>query len=65
MKEKVLWIARDKDNNLFIYSKRPIKDYNSYLYDDEDILDSIIIPEELYPEVTFENSPKQLIIKED
>ena len=65
MKEQVLWIARDKDNSLFIYSKKPIKDYNFYKYDIEDVLDSTLIPEELYPELTFENSPKQLIIKED
>ena len=65
MKEQVLWIARDKDNSLFIYSKKPIKDYNFYKYDIEDVLDSTLIPEELYPEVTFENSPKQLIIKQD
>ena len=65
MEEKILWIARDKDNSLFIYSKKPIKDYNSYIYNTEDVLDSTIIPEELYPEITFENSPKQLIIKED
>ena len=65
MEEQVLWIARDKDNSLFIYSKKPIKDYNFYKYDIEDVLDSTLIPEELYPELTFENSPKQLIIKED
>lgn len=65
MKEQVLWIARDKDNSLFIYFKKPIKDYNSYICDTEDDLDPTIIPEELYPEVTFENSPKQLIIKQD
>lgn len=65
MKEQVLWIARDKDNSLFIYSKKPIKDYNFYKYDIEDVLDSTLIPEELYPELTFENSPKQLIIKQD
>lgn len=65
MKEQVLWIARDKDNSLFIYSKKPIKYDNFYNYDIEDDLDSTSIPEELYPELTFENSPKQLIIKED
>lgn len=65
MKEQVLWIARDKDNSLFIYSKKPIKDYNCYVYATDDDLDSTIIPEELYPELNFENSPKQLIIKEN
>ena len=65
MKEQVLWIARDKDNSLFIYSKKPINNYNCYIYAAEDDLDSTSIPEELYPELTFENSPKQLIIKED
>lgn len=65
MEEQVLWIARDKDNSLFIYSKKPIKDYNFYKYDIEDVLDSTLIPEELYPELNFENSPKQLIVKQD
>lgn len=65
MEEQVLWIARDKDNSLFIYSKKPIKNYNSYIYAAGDDLNSVSIPEELYPELTFENSPKQLIIKQD
>lgn len=65
MEEQVLWIARDKDNSLFIYSKEPIKNYNSYIYAPGDDLNSVSIPEELYPELTFENSPKQLIIKQD
>lgn len=65
MEEKVLWIARDKDNCLFLYSKPPIKNFNSYRYNSDDELNSTEIPENLYPEVTFENSPKQLIIKLD
>lgn len=64
MEERVLWIARDKDNKLYLYEDKPFvvngKKFECYYY-----LDCWRIPEELYPEITFENSPKQLIIKQD
>ena len=64
MEERVLWIARDKDNKLFLYEDEPFvvdnKRFECYYYSKY-----WRIPEELYSEITFENSPKQLIIKED
>lgn len=63
MKEQVLWIARDKDNRLFIYEEKPYKEDEIFACDG--CSDYWQLDEKLYPEVTFENSPKQLIIKED
>lgn len=64
MKEQVLWIARDKDNSLFIYEEKPYKK-DDEIFACEGFSDYWQLAEELYPEVTFENSPKQLIIKQD
>lgn len=62
--EKGVWIARDKDNKLYLYEDKPFvvdgKRFESY-----SCYDCWRISEKLYPEITFENSPKQLIIKED
>ena len=64
MKERILWIARDKNNSLFLYGEKPvIEDGQSFACND--YYGYWQIPEELYPEITFENSPKQLIIKQD
>lgn len=64
MKDKVLWIARDKNNYLFLYEQEPIIE-DGEMFGCDEYSDYWQIPEELYPEITFENSPKQLIIKQD
>jgi hypothetical protein len=56
-----LWIARDKDGGLFLYSKEPTL-YGDY-YDSPigtlfGELDNYI-----FPEVTFENSPQEVELK--
>ena len=60
---KHLWIARDIDHWLRIGASKPVKDKykkgywafgTSHL---KDILDY-----DLYPELTYENSPKELLI---
>lgn len=58
-----MWIARDKKGYLFVYQNKP------KLVDDhfEICADGIGywgICSKDYPEVTFENSPKELVIKE-
>lgn len=67
-----LWIARDKDNSLFIYNNKPVihKEYESFDVDlnnnDSNIFyfDRVIqINSELFPEVTYENSPQQVELK--
>ena len=60
-----LWIARDKDNTLKLHFTGPYRyrdHYRSCGTVDETI-DGIIIDDELFPEVTFENSPQQVEIK--
>lgn len=74
--EKTVWIARDKDGDLYLYSKKPELDNDTFTWGEEDELIFFSpnnrldvscymqIDSDLYPEVTFENSPKELIIKD-
>lgn len=62
-----LWIARDKDDSLCLYSKEP------KLSEEIDgvwvcgqygmPVDVIVLPSKMFPEVTFENSPQRVEIK--
>ena len=54
-----LWIARNIDNTLVLFQSKPIINNNGEW---DEILneDYMFIPEYLYPEVTFENSPNIL-----
>ena len=64
--EKGVWIARDKDGTLAIFENKPIIDYDDDAWYGEDADEEFsIINRDMFPEITFENSPKQLIIKED
>ena len=57
-----LWIARNKDNNLIVFQSKPIlNDWQEW----DEILneDFMLIPEYLFPEITFENSPVQVELK--
>ena len=55
-----LWIARDCDGTLCIYQSKPFLDpYNDWDSDD----DYLLIDEERFPEVTFENSPQEVELK--
>lgn len=59
-----LWIARNEDNTLVLFQSKPIlKD--ELIWDEILNEDYMFIPEYLYPEVTFENSPMEveLVIK--
>lgn len=47
-----LWIVRQPNNKLFLYSEKPSND---------NIDNSIEINSELYPEVTTANSPQMLV----
>ena len=57
-----LWIARDFDGFLNLYINKPKLDSNDNVYYvmEDDYLN---IDKELFPEVTFENSPQQVEIK--
>jgi hypothetical protein len=57
-----LFIARDKDGELYLYPSKPIKgDYRftcGYVYEDY-----INLNGDEFPEVTFENSPQEVELK--
>ena len=56
-----LWIARDKNGSLYLYDKKPLKHEDFGFFES---LDSngyqFQISCKYFPEVTFENSPKQV-----
>lgn len=64
MKNSV-WIARDKNGTLAIFENKPILDIDDAWYCKNDGDDFSIVNKNMFPEVTFENSPKRLIIKYD
>lgn len=62
-----LWIARDKNGALALYTEEPILYYNEY-YAGPYKSQRINLDENLFPEVTFENSPQVVevkLVKED
>lgn len=62
-----LWIARDKDGNLFLYGAEPI--VNKYFKDRFEIYGSVgngairYLGKMLFPSITWENSPQEVEIK--
>ena len=56
-----LWIARDKDGRLFLYSKKPTL-YGDY-YDSSIGILFGELDNYMFPEITFGNSPKQVKIE--
>lgn len=66
-----LWIARDKDEKLWLYVKKPRRSTTVFVDSDltfhmqiEDRKDSKVqLSSDLFPEVTWGNSPQELIIQ--
>lgn len=57
-----MWIARDKDDgSLFLYDNMP-KKFEEY-WDVQRGYTAIELDSSLFPEVTFENSPKKMELK--
>jgi hypothetical protein len=58
-----LWVARDKKNKalIYLYRNKPFRDIESGIFYEEDS-DVIELPEEAFPEVTWENSPQKVNI---
>lgn len=56
-----LWIARDKDGSLRLFGEEPhyVNDKRGW----NPILGSIWLSEDIFPEVTWENSPKCVTLK--
>ena len=62
-----MWIARDKDGELYAYASRPVrfKEYFGCPTDWRTWDGGFLLDKDQYPEVTWENSPKELVVKED
>ena len=60
-----LWIARDKDTNeLWAYKHEPLLDVGMYKMDFHlENTSCYELPTEWFPEVTFENSPREIELK--
>ena len=54
-----LWIARDKDGTLWMYNAKP----NKYTSNFDLPEGSYELNYNLFPEVTFENSPREVELK--
>lgn len=61
-----LWIARDKDGTLWFFKEYPIKKEKLF-YPTTDITGRFTyyrsMPTDMFPEVTFENSPQEVELK--
>lgn len=55
-----LWIARDKNGGLYLHFDKPTTDYGKYYFTSTR---AVVIKRELFPEVTFENSPQKVELK--
>lgn len=56
-----LWIARDSDEALFLYDKKPVKGRKRFKV--KLFSHSFRISSSNFPGITFENSPQQVEIK--
>ena len=61
MKTKV-WIARDKDGSLYLYSEKPYKDIRMFVSAADDNGDIFKLDKNSHSEITWENSPQQIEI---
>ena len=54
-----VWIARDKDNSLWLYTDKPSKNGDEF---SANAIDGFYkIDDDFYPEVTWDNSPQELV----
>ena len=59
------WIARDKDETLWLFKEYPIKKGEIFYPTDTTGKFTYYrsMPEDIFPEVTFENSPRKVELK--
>jgi hypothetical protein len=57
-----LWIARNTDDTLVLFQSKPILGSN-FIWEELLNEDCMYIEEYLFPEVTWENSPKEIELK--
>ena len=58
----IFWISRDKLGTLWLHTEKPVKSPNSAIFLSNG--PTLVLPRELFPEVTFENSPQQYSLKQ-
>ena len=56
-----MWVDRDKDGELYLYSLKPIKGDNHFICNTFNS-ECMQLESELLPEITWENSPKEIVI---
>lgn len=54
-----MWIARDDNGQLWVYIEKPYNDGGIFM--PKELGDCWKLPTEMYPEVTYENSPVELV----
>ena len=59
-----IWIARDKNGVLFAFSVKPVRNDLSDAWVTDDDLLCCCMHDDWFPEVTWENSPIELVIEE-
>ena len=63
-KQNFLWVARDKrTDTLYVYEVEPVEQYCETFAEDDEEEKSFRIDFDLFPEVTFENSPQKLVLE--
>jgi hypothetical protein len=60
-----MWIARDFDGSLWVYKEKPTKRAHHFAPFSglDDTINYGRLPNKLFPEVTFENSHKEIELK--
>ena len=56
-----MWVARDRDNKLYLYPRKPIREKQSGIFSENEFCE---VNSKYFPEVTWENSPKEIAIKQ-
>ena len=56
-----IWIARNADGTIEAYKAKPVRHAKEFDSEIQDWLDNL--DDDMYPEVTWENSPKELTVK--
>lgn len=54
------WVARDENNSLYLYEKRPVRDHDEWV--EETV---IYLDDDLFPDLTWDSAPEpiEIIIK--
>lgn len=52
-----VWVARDKDGELWLYNNEPVKADFAGIFHNGPLGDGMPIDDRIYPEITYDNSP--------